>query len=390
MKDYSISHLAYAAAIEHGGKVWVSNWRFNGLFSIKDGVVKYEGRFKGYPNTFVACHSLARSHDDVLYFFPQKSNIVDIYHIKDKEFSKIIIKEWEKFQTNVIAGIVECENGFWLFSRYAGIPAVRMNYEGDIVETYSLKCLKQLEKVSNEEVFTISICNISDKDVYIPVFNSNVVLYVNLKTKEEKLISINEASKIYAMEYDGSNFWISDGRHLLCCGEKLNRISVYKNVIDIPKNNQHRAEVAKIVCMSDTIYIIPVWYGRIGKLNKKNNKFKLLDISDNECNVIKDRIRHWRTFKEAVSDGERLMIYPISLECQIEIYEEKIQYTKYIVPNDSIPLLDLSEKAILNEMSIDDLEFFLNACKSSNLPEEERKGVISIGERIFRKYICPT
>lgn len=393
MKDYCISHLAYAAAIQQDDKVWVSNWRFNGLFSIKDEVVKYEGRFKGYPDTFVACHSLVKSHGDVLYFFPQNSNAVDMYNIKNKKFSKTIIKEWDSFQRKIVIGVVEWENGFWLFPRYGGMSIIKMNYRGEVEEEYLLKSLKEIGKESEKEILALSICNISDEDVYIPIHNTNAILYINLKTKKERVIQIKNATRIYTMAYDGNYFFVSNGKNVICCRKDFQVIKEYKNIIEGSSNikNDIDADIEKILFEKDVVWVIPTWYGTIGKINKKSHKIERLEILENNCKIIKDRISSWRTFKEAVVSESHVIIYPMSLDCQIEIFEESVEYKRYIVPKESIPTMDICEKPILQEQSADDLEFFINGIR---VLEERRskseKEIDSCGKRIFREYICST
>lgn len=361
MKDYCVKHLAYADAIDIDGTIWVSNWRFNGLFSIKDDVVNYEGRFIGYPDNFVGCHSYVRRYGDVIYFFPLKNSVVDFYNIKNRTFHKTVIREWDKYTFKSAAGVVEKDNGFWIFPRYANMPVVHMNYNGEIDEKYVFKHLRKIGKTTVNDILSTSICNVSNEEVYIPVYSSNKILFLNLNTKEEKVFEFRENINIHTMHFDGENFWISNGKNILLCNKNFEIIEEYENVADDVKGDALNIEIEKILSEDNEVWVIPHWYGRIVKIDKNTHQIRYYDISDSLCKIVNDRIKIWRTFKEARVCEGKLIIYPISLDSQIEISENGINYKKYTVPDNAIPLMDINNEAFLREQSTDDLEFFLKA-----------------------------
>lgn len=387
MAVYCIEHLAYAAKIETHGKIWVSNWRFNGLFSIENNRVVYEGRFAGHPDSLAGIHSYVKVHGDKLFFFPQKSNVIDIYDIKSKRFQTAFIDEWASFKNCAVIGVEECEEGFWIVPRYGKLPAVKLSYDGFITESIPIQSEKQLGLYDNDTILAISVC-VVNKQIFIPVFHTSKIIQLDLKNGEESVYDLNREYHFHCIAKDENGFWISSAENVLYCDDKLNELCLYRDVIDRTNPLQKPAETAKILIDGDLVYVIPVWSGRVGVINKYSGSVRAIDLSSNQCNMVEDRIKNWRTFKEAEFAGGEIIIYPISMDSQIKISESGIQYTKLLVPLESVPPIDLSGQREMTEYSTDDLIFFLEALKKNKVmnrgDREKRK---TIGTRIFEQCI---
>ena len=367
MKKYCANHLAYSASVYLKGKTWVSNWRFNGLFSIEEENVDFVGRFLGYPDDYVGAHSFAESYKDVLIFFPQKSHIVDFYNVSEDRFWSAYIGPWEKYSYKSIIGILRVEDGFWLFPRYGELPIVKMAFNGEIIEVIEIGSQKKLGINSNNKMFALSVSTLPSGDVYVPVYNTNNILHINLKTKKEHIIHFDGNYSFCAIFKQEEKYWLSSKDNIIVLDSEFNILKKYDNVIETTNILDKPAEVAQIVLFNNDIWVIPVWYGAIGKINLDEELCNKLDLLSNRCEIIEDRIKTWRTFKTARVENNTLVINPIGLDCQIEITGEIVSYKKLMISDNCIPAIALDKYKVIDN--------------------NQEKGRENIGKRVFEQCL---
>lgn len=199
MKNKKV-HLQYAGTFQYNNELWFSNMGFNGLYSLS--LEDYSLKFRGiipFLDLNVKCAYIFNFLlDDNLYFFPNCCNQIMKYDMKNQVINKILIGTNEIFAT---VGVLGYKDQIWI------IPQNLKN------EVYVLSMInddvKKDAEITNKMLEMGGVAHIihqNDKEVVV-LSATHKIYSVNMETKEIMLIN-NFEKNVYAIRYDGKNYWI--------------------------------------------------------------------------------------------------------------------------------------------------------------------------------------
>lgn len=362
MQKYNIDCLAYVAGVYADEKYWVSNWRYNGLFSINNNdEIQFVGRFEKYPVDLKGIHSCVKKHGKNLYFFPQKGRFINIYNMEQKQFSFLEIKPWSEYKMVSVIDVFEDETGFWLFPRYYELPIVKIDFEGNILSEYFINETKNIS-LSNNNIMTLSVCYGPANKIYLPIYNSNRIVEIDLANGDEKIWKLNSQYEFQTISYKDGYFWLSSGWDIILFNEFFEEIERFAGIVECNQENEQKVaqKVAQILINEKYAYIIPVWYSRLLRIDIKTKNVDMISIDLEKTSFVNDTIKKWRTFRGGYLIGEEVRIYPVSLDSEIIICKDNIKYKKVIITHEFAPKMDFNKNKYYMEQSSDDLKILMN------------------------------
>ena len=111
-----LRRIGYFAYVIVDDVLWVSNKRYNGLYSIdiNTGVTKFHGRFERYPYEKLIIHSYAGQYKNYIFFLPQLGDSIDIYDINTGNIQSIVLEQWANANTQSVAGFVQVQDNIYM------------------------------------------------------------------------------------------------------------------------------------------------------------------------------------------------------------------------------------------------------------------------------------
>lgn len=315
MKKYEKDALAYYAYVDYDGKRWVSNLRHNGLYTIDKETkeVEYIGEFKGNEANKMGLHSIGDKVGTKLFFFPQRSGTIDIYDAEKKIFESIIMEPWKKLTIKGCAGVVRNGEKFWMIPRHVGGDVLVFDINLlKFVDAFSLEETNKL--VKQDELLTMQFATIEEK-LWIPIYDTNKVVVVDLAKKSEKVFEIDNAI-LHGGIGDERFLWLSAKGEII-------KYDTYKKIVceryKLTNMNENEIkEVSYMVKGNETIFIIPRWEEEVVYIDtdKKIGHISLVSAGSER---VEDIIKSWRLFGCAIWEEESLIIPPVSLNKEFVI-----------------------------------------------------------------------
>lgn len=231
----SIKYLSFLDAYydESEDRLWVSNWAFNGLFTVdlKSYKVKYIGRFENEEIWKGNLHRRVIRYNNTLFFIPYNAKGINSYDLTTGKFGYIPV--FSDNRTVRVADVVIKENQLLMFPGYNYQPLLILNMDTSEVISKP-EWNKRAEECSCGPygvMFDLAgICQAGNK-IYMAPFSSNNIIEYDTDTDNIKSFSIDSKYHIRNITYTDNTFWITltDSMDVLQWDNVRNSIEVYKN-----------------------------------------------------------------------------------------------------------------------------------------------------------------
>lgn len=374
------SNLAYFASIQVGKKLYVSNVRYNGLFSIDTDTeeIVFLGRFPGYEDDFLGLHSSVILYDNALIFFPELGHSIDVFYIDEQKFESYKIKPWiEKGKSCVCAGVFEEGKYIYLFPRYYNQPVVKVSKLD-----FSMESLNVLTKIIEnqtikDDILTLNFSSEQGK-TYFGIYNTNVFCVLN-QINEINSYKINDINVIKSITYKDGNFWILSENELI----EWNG-TIRKRIARIFDETEKNMSISSMVVIDNVIAILPTWEEMLIIVSKETGEVTKYDYPKEFLLYPKDEIIKWRRFREIRACGDWLRIPPACLKFEIwfNVRKRYFKMQEYVLV-DGHPQFNSAN--VCNEGSIYNFLDFLNYLKSTEFDKKKDIELGCIGKQIFRE-----
>lgn len=379
--------LAYFAFIVIEDVMWVSNIRYNGIYSIDllSGKTQFRGRIPGYEDSAMGLHTYVERYENKLVFFPQKGKSIDIYDLDTGEISSYPIDEWaaggDKYS---VAGALLKGDCFWIFPRYRKQPLVSFSMSDHMFRASGESLKKSNELAADADGnLTVSFAGIGDSG-WFPIYGTNRVAEINISKGTETIYTVKDAEALQTIAYDGCDFWLGGGPDIIVWNTGNERVKKYRDVVDIVDNKFTMS--ASFVCWQEYIFVLPLWLGRIKRINKKTGEILIYDNLPDRCYVIRDVIQYWRDLRDGYIRDGKLIINPISRNCEINIDIETgvISEKEYSADLETIPAKKWGASTLCVEEDCSLENFLLLAEKDSDDDKNGMKEMkITAGKNIY-------
>lgn len=349
----------YAQAVV-GDEVWISNNRFNGLFrvNLKSGTAAFAGRFPEHKLEDEELHLFAKIFKDKIFFFPKRSENIDIYNLKTGKFSYVPCR------TNNINGYASVIDAFRfdedrvvIIPCYPGMPLQELSIEKEaIVKSIELKRSNQHVN-SKTNVMTLYACRMKD-EIFYPIHGTNKVGSYHLKEETEKIYSIDGLKSILGdIVFDGEVLWLN-------ADQGIYRWDPYKNSLNLVHDYLSEKEgwIEKFVLYNQDIIGIPRWLKNIKIIDRHN--FKQREVKIDRFALNKNMDMPWRDVRECFVWQENLIIAPVKYKesIYINLNNYKIEYKNWEI----LEGLPIKAGVIVHERAKEDLRDFILTTEKNN------------------------
>ncbi len=342
----------FAYAIDNN-TLWVSHFRYNGIFKIDlcTENVEYMGGFTNHNSGEGTLHYCAKKCDNLLFFFPQYCNSVDGYDVSTDECFDVKIPEMEKKTGKAIIEAFVYNDTIVMIPRYKDVPMMILSQkEREIVEYVSLD--KSIQCVnSDSKDLTLYACMV-DNIIYFPIRNTNCIGSYDLEHKKEKIYVVDGIKNIIGnIEFDGTYMWINADN------------SIYKWNLDTKELNcvcdcssEKEAWIEKFIIYNNMMICVPRWLNNIRII--KMDTLESVDIPIDTTSMHNNMSMPWRDIKGSFVWNDNLVILPLRFSETIFVDLKTFCVTyKEIILDECIPL---KKRIALDEQNSDNIHEFLS------------------------------
>ena len=385
-------------------KIFFSAGQFNGLFKVdvKGGKAEFIATFPKESRLKARLHSVAIIYKDEIIFFPDLSNYITLYNVRNNTFVNIRypIKSQNdamKYCPKIVSGIL-IDSCVYAFS--AKDPCIiRYNFETKELKVYDewseeFKAYGYRENIS---YFCRDIC-LQGNSILAKTYQNNVIVEFDLVTEKMFFHQINErtsivlcsdADNIYFLKKNGISIYRWDGHNLFKCAEQSSI------VMDINVRYQCSA------CLKDELWFFPFVHDSILVINSKNGKVKNLDVSNIRTKKEKENVFLGAVWFRKIYDKKlffmpvlenRICCFANSTEkvSSIEIYTDRLEVNRYLFQErnfGSLQKVIIERDSLWGETLI--MDDFLDLLVLSNIKKVNgKKNEIKVGKEIHK--ICST
>lgn len=370
--------IACFAYVNDGDYLWISHFKFNGLFKIdlKSDEVSFMGRFSSCGEEKSQLHHCARKHGSKLYFFPQNGDYVDIYDIETEKFFDVKIPIMYKQYQKTIINTFMYDDMHIMIPRFVDIPVMIFPSEAPqkiekIDLTESRKCIR-----NGSMDLTLYAC-IVDDTIYFPIKDTNCIGSFNVREKKENVIILEGLDKIVGdIEYDGENIWISANDGIYKWFPQDNSLV---KVCDVASNREQWIE--KIIVYKNNIICVPRWLNKIIIIDKESLQHESISIDTDKLN--QNVATPWRDVRGVFVWNEKIVILPVrySETIFIDLNSFHIDYKTY-VSNQCMYSLN---RVTVMEQNGDNFSEFLEFIDSLNF--KDKIMLNKIGKTIYEEIV---
>lgn len=358
-----LRRLAYFAYVRCGITLWVSNTRYNGIYSIDtlSGDTVFRGRIPRYDMETRLLHSRAIKYEDSLFFFPQLGNSIDEFNMITGEIKSYPITIWDKTGNYIVEGYVQGEDKIFIIPRCLKNPIGVFYIKTGEFEVFKSDIFGNLPNMPFGDMHTLlyGVVNVGDK-VWATVYETSCVIELDLISGKERIHTLSAEQPVHAIGYDGYNLWLGQGNDVVLWDAAKGIQEIYENIIVHPSREDNF--VAQFVFHEDDIYVFPQWLGVIRKINRKTKEIYSYEILPPNFKVIYDGMEKWRDLRNAYIYDNEVIVNPINrnMELHIRISDNYIYGKEYLAD-----LLSVGIKGeIYNEKEISLQEFINMQIKS--------------------------
>lgn len=364
MKLREMRCLSFFASVKVGNQIFVSNLRYNGLYSIDIDTyeVNFVGRFPNYSENFLGLHESVQYYDNKLFFFPHYGSAIDVYDLDKNQFYGCKLHSWEKnkrsdnFTCSISA--YRCGDFFYLLPRFPNMPMVKYSIQkNEVVEEISLNLSDSLR---NKEAFNLTSGSVKIEDkIFYPLFDTNIIMVYDITTGKESYYEIEGVSQINgAMGFDGSAFWINAENDIVVCDSNFVVMKKMKGCV----TDEERL-IVNFVFRDKWTYAVPANLGALKRFDLSEDVCESIKIEETQRIVVNDVIAKWRNLGTIQDLGNTFLLNPVNLDRAFEVnYQEgTIHPININAPIESVISKNKFSRTALNvEKYEDDLEEFLS------------------------------
>lgn len=363
--------------------LWISNKRYNGLYSIdrNTGVTQFHGRFERYPYEKLIIHSYAGQYKNFIFFLPQLGDSIDIYDTNTGKIQSIVLEQWKDADTKTVAGFVQIQSDIYLVPKSVNVPILKFSFESMKVTKYM--DIPELEVLKTSE-YKILTCNIvSDKNkIWLAVFDYNYIIEVDIENFSCKTYELPNDYKVHSIGFDGKDFWLSKGLSIIRWNPMRGIIEKYD---DILMDYTHELNAySEFVFWKDYVYGVSQWLGKVVRINKLTKEVEILDAMTDKCELVKDGTQNWRHHRNAYILENKLIINPVAYnqEININLDTNEVVGREYLADRKSV----YTKKCFFDEKEYD-LETFINSHIMSEAIANKTE-FNNVGEEIYKIINC--
>ena len=196
-------NLQFNAAAIINDEVYFSAKNFNGLFKwdLNTNDVNLIGHFPKEKLWGEHLHQFAVYYDDIIYFIPYFGQHITKYDIKTGEFSCLPIEEGDVYFG--ISHVLKYENRYVFVPRKLRNPVGIFYPESGVLEKISFVNESELS-IFYSDIFCATIV---DGGVYIPVYDTALIIKCDLANREISKISLGDM-RVSSITYYNDKFWV--------------------------------------------------------------------------------------------------------------------------------------------------------------------------------------
>ena len=369
--------LSFFAAIKNDNILWISNNRFNGLFTLDliTKEIQFKGCFLGSNKEAKCIHKHAIRYHESLFFFPLFSSGIDEYNLNTGIFEFYELEK-EVSLVKVNSVIVEGEEVF-IFSETVDCPIYIFNMKTkEIKRDYSLRNLSEKNNLGKEIIS--DLCRV-ENDIFIIINGGKIVFRYNIRLFASNIIVLNEDICISKAAWDGYNFWIYDykqGMLIKWNSEEKERYSLH----ELLKCN---VPILRIIALGKYIIFWTI-NGMLYKYNVLENSLTEIDMLYDTDYVISDFLEDWNVacFSGFVIEENKMIAFPLRGNKLLQIDFNTDRVKSWNLETNYLPALQYN----MRETKGTTLKTFLEITSRSG-ENAKKVNSQSVGKDIYRRVL---
>lgn len=310
-----LDSLLYYAQVLVGNELWISNIRFNGLFkiNIESGEVVFIGRFPSHDLETEDLHLFAKKYGNKLYFFPKRSNGLDIYDLKTKSFTFATCKMGNSndYFTAIDAFRIDDERVL-IVPCYSNMSLLEFSIEKEAIVRI-IELTESNKFVDNATgTMTLYACKMQNEILY-PIHGTNKVGSYNFSENKEKVYSIESLKSIVGdIIFDGSYLWVN-------ADQGIYRWNPFKSDLKLVCDCSTEKEgwIEQLILYNENVICIPRWLNNIKIIDRRSFEQREVHI-DNHL-LSENAVMAWRDVRESFIWNDNLIICPVKYKEEISI-----------------------------------------------------------------------
>lgn len=331
-----LKRIAYFAYVRCEKTLWVSDIRYNGIYSIDmlSGQIKFAGGISGYVPDARILHSFAVKSENLIFFLPQLGNSIDEFNTVTGEVKSYHISIWDKTGNYIVAGYVYREDRLFIIPRNMNNPIGIFYFKTGEFEIFQSDIWKGSIGVKCDTALTCSVVNVGNS-IWVSIFGTPYIAEIDLVGGAGKLHELPIGLPVQTIGYDGSDFWLGQGFNVLRWNPEDGIKERYENIIiNSPREDNI---ISQFLFHGDDVYIFPQWFGVIRKINKKTKEIYNYDLLPADYKVVCDGMEKWRDLRNAYFYNDEIIVNPINrnMELHIKLPDGDIYGKEYLA--DSLP-----------------------------------------------------
>ena len=385
IKNEDRSIYFYDCAYE-GNELWFVAGNYNGLYKmdISSGKVEYIGRV---PDEDVISNSLYANifkiRDDI-WMIPSRAKEIARYNLKENKFHKIKLSNFKISKTAKFNSAHVYKNKIYMIPwNFEGIVCLDLDNESVTVDSRFIKLLEEKYGYKEKMSYVHKSCLV-DKYIYMPIYNTNIIIEYNLMTKKIKDYQIGDESlKFGSIVYDGNNFWLIPRTNgpIVSWDKKNNKFSVYNKY---PKGFSCTNLFRFAHYTDGNVWLFPEMGNMIIKLDVKTGSMEGICKTNGKyyCSFARDINNSILTISSVGRKNTQLLIIDKSGEI---IKKEKVEcLTKINFKEENIfdclkdAHYDMASEYYLYESVEGNIERALNVLGNEYFFEEEKEKYLSL------------
>lgn len=386
-RKYSLTGLrclSFYDAVWVGNTMWVSNNRYNGLYSynIDTGKSVFHGHFPGEPLDAVGMHMRVTKYGSKLFFFPALSPNISVYDMDSHQFDFFPIIE-DKTGFARLANIIVDNEKVYIFPQFLSQPIVVFDMEEQSLEKeYRLASeMKKIGLYFNSQMFAdvVMACG----KVWLPICEQGILIEYDYMSGHISNLHKIEGKKLKKIAYDGFDFWISDSSiaGVICWNPQKGIIEEFSDIIEF--NEKNIAKAANVFIVQNYVWVLP-WQGDIIRIDRNEKSICKYNNFPKDFRIIDDFMYDWNAtnYYGHTVKNDKIFLYPLTgnMQLEIDIDSEIVEGHQLTCP------LKFYWCRIFKESDAFSVDVYLQSIQDKDI-DFRKDGNMSIGSRIYKEIL---
>lgn len=249
-------------------EVFMSNGNFNALiiYDIENREISHIEQFAGIDSGAFSPHRICKVHNEKVFFFPQSGNIVNVFDVRSRQQQFFEVE-------NAIQLAFGFEKGFYLLPYHGKEGMVYFNADNPQMH----EKVRWWDSDELESAKSIRSGEYGEGKMWTQCVGTNKILITDICSKAIEKYDVDLGQdRIYEIEYDGNDFWISveNGTKIY----KWDIIQGVQDVFDVHMNNFGNCQCKIFLCIDGIVFVF---------LRGKKQLF-MLDMDKHEIVLLSD------------------------------------------------------------------------------------------------------